>query len=105
MAPGVVFRVAEMPVEPLRPWPPGAVQTLPPLNVQPAGAVAVRNLVKLSVVPEASERCSVEIAVLGSVTPVLSLAIAASFHLTILPLKMPAIVVGERFRVLTPGRL
>ena len=47
---------------------------------------------KLNVVPDSSERWIVVIAVLGSFTPEFCWAMAGSFHLVMLPLKMSAIV-------------
>src|SRR3954469_21514481 len=96
----------ETPSEPLRPWPPAwAGNVLPPSNFQAAGGGASRNLVRLSVVPESSERCSGLIGVDGSFTPELSLAIAGAFHALILPAKIPAIVLGASWMLSTPLRL
>ena len=60
---------------------------------------------KLLVVPEASARCTTVMSVLGSVTPGLSAAIAASFHFVICPLKILAIVAALSCSELTPLRL
>ena len=60
---------------------------------------------KFCVVPDSSERCTGLIVVSGSSTPLLSAAIAASFHFVIVPAKMPAAVAGVSFRPSTPGRL
>ncbi len=58
------------------------------------------------VVPELSERWAIVIAVLGSDTPLLSAAIAGSFHLVICPMKIFASVGPSMCRrFLTPGRL
>src|SRR3954447_1645730 len=51
-----------------------------------------RNVVKPLVVPDSSERWTTVILPLGSVTPELSLAIAGSFQVLILPMKMSASV-------------
>ena len=51
---------------------------------------------KLSVVPESSERWIVEIARSGSLTPLFAAAIAGSYHLVILPPKMPDSSAGVR---------
>jgi hypothetical protein len=61
--------------------------------------------VKFSVVPESSERCTGVIAVSGSSTPSFRAAIAGSFHVVIVPAKMPAMVAASRFSSSTPSRL
>jgi hypothetical protein len=61
--------------------------------------------VKLVVVPESSERFTGVTLRSGSVAPGLSAAMAGSFHLVIAPLKIFAIVDGERFSDLTPSML
>src|SRR3954454_17081679 len=105
MAPSVCLTTVVTPSDLVPPWPPGAVQFLPPSNVQTSGAVAARNLVKLSVVPDSSERCTDLTAVAGSVALGLSFLIAGSFHFVILPAKILAIVVGDSCRSVTPFRL
>ena len=61
---------------------------------------------KLLVVPESSERCTAVMWRPGSVTPGLVAAIFGSFHLVILPAKMPASGVGVELQVLsTPSTL
>ena len=60
---------------------------------------------KFSVVPESSERCTGVMARSGSVAPSLSAAIAGSFHLVIVPAKMPAMVAASRLSVSTPSTL
>jgi hypothetical protein len=57
------------------------------------------------VVPEESERRAIVIAVLGSLAPGLTFAIAGSFHFVIFAWKMFAIRVGVSFRFDTPVRL
>ena len=57
---------------------------------------------KFSVVPDSSERKKTLIAVAGSVTPGLSLAIAGSFQVVILPLKILAMTSGVRTSLSTP---
>ncbi len=65
-----------------------------------------RNSEKFAVVPEESERRAMVIAVLGSLTPELSDAIAGSFHFVILPWKMFAMTVGVSCSgLVTPDRL
>ena len=56
-------------------------------------------------VPEESERWAMVIAVLGSLTPGLTAAIAGSFHFVILAWKMSAMTGADSFRLLTPDRL
>src|SRR4051812_39464361 len=65
-APGVLLILAATPSEPWAPVPPGAFQVLSCSKVQSDFATAFRYLVKLSVVPDESERCTVWIAVSGS---------------------------------------
>ena len=60
-------------------------------SVQVLGVASLRNKVKFWVVPEESERTAMMIGVLGRVTPGLSAAIAALFHVVILPSKISAI--------------
>ena len=52
---------------------------------QSAGSWAFRYEVNRNVLPELSARCRVVIFMLGSVTPGLSVAIAGSFQVLILP--------------------
>src|SRR3954467_4653707 len=98
MAPSFFLTELETPSEPFSAEPPGAFQTLSWSNVQSAVAVFDRYLVKLSVVPELSERCTARIGVAGRVTPALSAMMAASFHLVTLPAKIFASVAGENCR-------
>ena len=60
---------------------------------------------KLNVVPDSSERWTVEIVVSGSLAPEFCDAMAVSFHFVIFPAKMSEIVFASRFSVFTPGRL
>ncbi len=60
---------------------------------------------KFWVVPESDERCTGVIEVLGSDTPALMAAIAGSFHLLILPVKICAATDGVRFSLLSPDTL
>lgn len=71
--------------------------------VQSAFAVALRYLVRFSVVPESSERWKAWIARSGSLAPGFSLAMASSFHLVILPLKILARDEASRTRLSTPS--
>src|SRR5215475_4370611 len=102
MAPSVCARNFEMPSEPCSASPPGAFQTLSWPNVQDGALVEARYLVKLSLVPELSARCTVVIFVDGRLAPELSAAISGSFHLVTLPAKMSASVVPDSCRLLTP---
>src|ERR687887_179967 len=76
------------------PVPPGAFQVLSLPKVQSDEAVLLRNLVKLSVVPDDSDRCTVWMVVPGSEAPWLSALIAASSHFLIDPEKILAMVAG-----------
>ncbi len=60
---------------------------------------------KVSVVPESSERCTGEMARSGSSTSGLSAAMASSFQLVISPAKTLAMVSADMFRLSTPSRL
>src|SRR6266516_1509554 len=79
------------------------VELLP--RLQALGAASIRNSVKFAVVPEESDRTARVIGVLGRLTPELSALMAGSFQVLILPEKMPAMVAGDSFRLLTPDRL
>src|SRR6476661_7038925 len=99
MAPLVCLTCAATPEEPAAAWPPLACQALPPEYFQLSGVAAIRYLVKLSVVPDSSERWYGWILRSGSFAPGLSLAIAASFQLVILPSKILAIVAASSVRL------
>src|SRR5215469_13767251 len=105
MAPSVFCRNDEMPSEPFSASPPGPFQVLSWPKVQADGATVPRYLVKLSLVPELSDRCTVVILVDGRVALGLSALIAASFHVVILPAKIPARVSGLSWRLVTPCTL
>jgi hypothetical protein len=60
--------------------------------------------VKFLVVPDLSPRCTGVMAVLGSFAFGFSAAIFGSFQVVIEPLKIPAIVAGDRFSSETPSR-
>src|SRR5262249_10656399 len=102
---GVDFSAAATPSEPLAPCPPGAFQTLSWSKVQSLPAAAVRYLVKLSVVPEESERWKVTIVASGRVAPLFSAVIAGSFHLVIEPEKIFASTDGVKTSPFWFGRL
>ena len=58
------------------------------------------------VVPLPSDRCTGRIGTPGSATPGLAAAIALSFHIVIVPMKMPVIASGVSCTcALKPGRL
>src|SRR4249919_143273 len=78
------------------------VQLLPGSAGQAFVAAALRYLVKFSVVPDSSERKNTLTGVLGSFASGLTLAIAASFHVVILPLKMLAMTSGVSTSLSTP---
>src|SRR2546428_11661289 len=102
MAPSDLPTCADTPSEPFSASPPGPFQVLSWPNVQSLAAEAARYLVKLSVVPELSERCTVKILVDGRVAPWLSAAIAGSFQVVTLPAKIFARVAGLSCRPVTP---
>src|SRR5262245_15012504 len=102
MAPSLDLTAADTPSEPFWPEPPGAFQTLSWSKDQSEAAVLLRYLVKLSVVPELSERCTARIGEGGRVTPALSALMVASSHFVILPEKILARVAGENCRLLAP---
>src|SRR4051812_6553968 len=105
MVPGVLLTRPATPSDFAAPVPPGAFHALAWSKVQSAVAVLLRYLVKLSVVPDSSERCTAWIAVDGSLAPELRAAIAGSFHLVILPEKILAMVEASSCRLSTPSTL
>src|SRR5882757_9806218 len=105
MAPEVCLTCAATPLEPLADWPPLACQALPPSYFQLPGVAAIRYLVKLSVVPDSSERWNAWILRLGSFADGFSLAIAGSFQFLMSLLKILASVGASRTRLSTPGTL
>src|SRR5690349_13236161 len=87
-------------------WVEAAQATVSPLpRVQSAPPTFARYLVKLLVVPEASERCTTVIALSGRVTPGLSAATAGSFHLVTFAPKIFARVGPLSCSLETPERL
>ena len=78
---------------------------MPASTVQTPAPAAFRYLVKLSVVPDSSERKNTVIGGAGSVTPGFSAAIAGSFQVVILPLKILAATSGVRISLSTPSTL
>src|SRR3954451_17152378 len=87
------------------PWVVAGHCTVSPLpRVHAAPPAAFRNLVKLLVVPDAADRCTTTIAVAGRVTPALSAAIFGSFHVVIVPAKMPPSVSPDSCSFVTPDR-
>src|ERR1700737_3900468 len=77
---------------------------LPVPNVHADGAALVRYNVKLAVVPDPSERCTVVIGVEGNLTPGLSPAMAGSAQVVVLLAKIPAMVAGPNVNLDTPDR-
>lgn len=74
-------------------------------SVHTSGAFAATYSEKFCVVPESSERCTTVMFDDGRSTPSLSAAISSSFHLVILPEKMPAMLFASRVRSETPSTL
>src|ERR1044072_37317 len=105
MAPSVCFTCWARPEEPCADWPPLACQALPPSYFQSLGEAAFRYLVKLSVVPDSSERWYAWILVEGSLASGLSFLMAASSHLVIFESKICARVFASRTRLSTPETL
>src|SRR6476620_27324 len=105
MDPSVLFTCLDTPSLPCAATPPGAVHDFEESRVQAPPEAALRYLVKLSVVPESSARCTAWMARDGSVAPGLIAAIAGSFQFAIDPLKMPASTWGVRIRLSTPVML
>src|SRR5699024_1802531 len=75
------------------------------LSVHLHGAVAGRQSVKFSVVPESSDRATAVSGISGSSRPGLRALIAGSCQLVILPENIWAIVWASKFSSLMPGRL
>src|ERR1700730_14253080 len=106
MAPGVDLTICATPALPLPAWLLAGhlmVELLPSVHALPAPST--RNLERFAVVPDESERTARAIGVLGRVTPGLSALSAGSFHVLILPSKMPAMTGAESCSLLTPDRL
>src|ERR1019366_497553 len=104
MPPSVDFTALETPALACLPSP-LPVHFFPVAWGQSLGAEPFRYLVKLSVVPDSSERKKTLMAVPGSVTPLLMATIAGSFHLVMRPLKILAVTAGVRISLSTPLRL
>src|SRR5581483_8037701 len=105
MAPLVVLMIWATPLLPLPACSPAGQLTVEPASSVQAGPAAIfRKFVKFDVVPELSERCATVMAVDGSLTPGLSAAMSAAFHVLIVPMKILAIVAGESCRLSTPVR-
>src|SRR5262245_21437513 len=107
MPPGVWPTPAATPDEPRWPAPTGqsTATPLPTLDLQSALALE-RYSVKLYVVPELSDLCTIAIDWSGRPTPLFSFAIAGSFHFVICPEKIFASVAPFMCsRFLTPETL
>src|SRR5664280_1857505 len=104
MPPSVDFTALETPALACLPSP-LPVHFLPVAAGQSLGAEPFRYLVKLSVVPDSSERKKTLMALSGRVTPGLTAAIAGSFHLVMTPLKILAVKAGVKISLPTPWRL
>src|SRR5215472_19162141 len=107
MAPGVCLISAATPGLPLPATPTGKLTALPaPGPFFHSGLIALRCEVNTKVVPLPSERLTTVILVSGSVTPGLTLVIAGSFQLVILPRNTPAYAWRESLiGLVTSGRL
>src|SRR5690606_21687485 len=105
MAPAVCLTCWATPEVPCADWPPWASQDLPGSYFQSFGAAALRYLVKLSVVPDSSERWNAWIFRSGRSASGLSFLIASSFQLVSSSSKLWAMVAAARVRVSTPGTL
>src|SRR5581483_8784705 len=107
MPPVVCPTSAATPELPLPPVPVGHATATPrPYFVDHAGLTLARKSVKLNVVPELSERCTIAIDVDGRLTPGFSFLIAGSSHVLTWPMKIFASVGPSMWsRFLTPGRL
>src|SRR6266566_4629144 len=106
MAPGVDLTICATPALPLPAWLLAGhlmVELLPSVHALPPPST--RNLEKLAVVPDESERTARTTGVLGRVTPGLSALMAGSFHVLILPPKMPATTGADSCSLLTPAKL
>src|SRR3954465_4583036 len=106
MAPSVWLTICATPGLPCPACVSDAQSALSPLpSVQSLGATAVRNLVKLLVVPELSARRATVIDVDGNVAPGLSALIAGSSPFLIFVAKILASVASESCSLLTPESL
>src|SRR3954466_2018214 len=83
----------------------GQFTVSPESSFHTVGDATLRNLVKLLVVPEPSERWTTAMDLEGSVAPLLSAAIFGSFHVVMSPWKMPAIVSALSLSESTPDTL
>src|SRR3954451_11117270 len=89
MAPSFCFTSWATPVLPVPPCEsPGQFTVSPLPSVQSLPPADARYLVKLLVVPDASERCTIVMSVLGNDLPGLSAAMEASFHFFAAPEKI-----------------
>src|SRR5689334_4093088 len=102
MVPSVPLTLLATPSDLAAPTPPGAFHAFEFSKVQSDPAVFDRYLVKLSVVPDSSERCTAWIAADGSLASGLSAVIAGSSHLVTVPAKIFARVAGLNWRLSAP---
>src|SRR3954453_23854518 len=106
MPPGVVATPSDTPADFSRPSPtPEDGHDLAFGSVHTPPEAAFRYLVKLSVVPDSSERKNTWISSAGSVAPSLTAAIAAPSHVAISPRKILAVVAASSTSSSTPSRL
>src|SRR3954447_26727709 len=105
MPPSVAFTPSDTPDDFSRPSPTVPAHLLAGAAFQADGAAPARYFSKFSVVPDSSDRKNTLMAVLGSLTPEFTLAIAGSFQVLIWPRKMFAVISGVSTSASTPGRL
>src|SRR5947208_11482594 len=105
MEPWFFETAVDTPSEPFSACPPGAFQTLSLPKVQSEPAVAARYLVKLSVVPDESDRWIARIGADGRVAFGLSPLMAGSSQVLTVPAKIFASVDGLNCRSLAPVTL
>src|SRR5215831_13461186 len=104
--PGVVIRLAVTPSLPFDFVPTGQFGiVLAPTDLPKSALIALRCCEKTNDVPLLSARTTTLIGVSGSVAPGLLSAIAGSFHLEIVPRKIPAYARRDSRRLATSLRL
>src|SRR4029078_10108239 len=103
---GSVFLICAPRGLPLPAWVSDGHSTVEPLLSFHAPPEALsRYLVKLSVVPEPSERCATTMSASGSLASGLSAAMSLSFHFLMSRWKIFATVAGDSCSLSTPSRL
>src|SRR3954453_5585858 len=102
MPPSVCFTPAVTPSEPFAAWPARQLRVFLGARFQSDPASADSNEENTLVVPEPSARWKDLTAVLGSDAPGLSALISGASQVLTAPWRMPARVLAERLRLLTP---